>query len=876
MADALPQAGQPKSKPDLPSGSVFARARRHRTALAVVFSTVAFVIVAIAISNITRDVDYGTVQDALARTPWQRVLLAAGFTAISFACLIFYDVKALWFIGRPLPLPQVALVSFSAYAVGNTAGFGPLSGGAIRYRGYSRLGLKGEEVARVVAYVTLAFGIGLAVMTGLAVLVFAWQVGGLIGVNADLLRIVAAGLLVATVAGLVWLWRGRPVTADEAAGAMATRLPPVGTCLTQLLVTAIDIAAAASVLYVLLPGDVPLHWPAFVALFCVALGLGVLSHVPAGLGVFEAVIIGGLGPAVPTEQIIGALVLYRLIYHVGPLFLAVIALAIGEALEYRRSVAALWTQAVNAAVVPPLMAMLALICGVMLVFSSVLPTPQANLDWLSNWVPIQILEAAHFLSSLLGLLLVIIARGLVHRMDGARIAGIVTGLTAIAFTVPKALAPWEAAALAVLVAGLALNRRCFDRRARLLAEPLTPVWLGAIAVMLVAALTILFFVYRDVGYSRELWWQFEFSEEAPRGLRAMMGLSIGAVAIAVASLLRPARARPRPATPGEIARATAIVAAQDDSGGNLVRMGDKAVLFSEDGRAFVMYAVQGRSWISLFGPIGAEDARPELVWRFIEAARAGGGRAVFYEAPPDLLGACADAGLRALKLGEMARVDLVALDFSQSRWGEQRRALAKGERDGMSLEILPPEAVPAVLDRLEQISDAWLGQHEAREKGFALGRFERTFVCTQPVAVLRLGAEIVAFATLMLTETKAEATVDLMRFGPGAPKGAMDYLFGALLREAKAQGFRTFNLGMAPLSGFATHAAAPMWNHFGQAIFTHGERFYNFRGLRAFKAKYNPDWQPRYLIVGGGVSPVAALVDVTLLIGGGFRGVVGK
>ncbi|HEY0275775.1 MAG TPA: phosphatidylglycerol lysyltransferase domain-containing protein, partial [Paenirhodobacter sp.] len=118
--------------------------------------------------------------------------------------------------------------------------------------------------------------------------------------------------------------------------------------------------------------------------------------------------------------------------------------------------------------------------------------------------------------------------------------------------------------------------------------------------------------------------------------------------------------------------------------------------------------------------------------------------------------------------------------------------------------------------------------------------------------------------------------IDLMRFGPDAPRGAMDFLFGALLNECKKRGYRGFNLGMAPLSGFATHASAPMWNHFGQAIFTHGERFYNFRGLRAFKAKYNPDWEPRYLIVGGGVSPVAALLDVTLLIGGGLKGVVGK
>lgn len=849
--------------------------RRNRGAVIGLLSTLAFGFVAIAISRITQDVDYPTVQAALARTPWSSIALAIGLTAVSFACLIGYDLNALRHIGRHLPWPQVAVVSFSAYAVGNTAGFGPLSGGAIRYRGYSRLGLSGEEIARVIAYVTVAFGLGLAVLTGMSTLVFAWQVGHLIDVNADLLRLAAAVLLALVTGALVWLWRGRPVTADEVTGAARIRLPSAGNCLLQLLLTTLDVAAAASVLYVLLPGDLGLHWPAFAALFCVAIGLGVLSHVPAGLGVFEAVIIGGLGP-VPTDQVIGALVLYRLIYHVLPLFLAVPVLAAGEMLEYRGRVRAIWTHELASAVMPPLLAMLALVCGVMLVFSSVLPTPQANLDQLSRWVPIQILEAAHFFSSLLGLMLIVVARGLVHRLDGAWWAGLILGLIAIAFTIPKALAPYEAAALAVLVAGLAVNRRCFDRRARLLAEPLTPAWLAAIAVILVAALTVLFFVYRDIGYSAELWWQFEFSEEAPRGLRAMMGLTIAAIAIGLASLLRPARARPPVATAEDIARAIEITATQDESSGNLIRMGDKAVLFSEDRRAFIMYGVQGRSWISLFGPIGADDAKPELIWRFVEAARAAGGKAVFYEVPPDLLSAYADVGLRALKLGEMARVDLTKMDLKASRWGEQRRALAKGEREGMRIEILPPEAAPPVLDQLEAISGAWLAQHEAREKGFALGRFDRAYVATQPVAVLRFNDEIVAFATLMLTDTKAEATVDLMRFGPAAPRGAMDFLFCALLNEAKERGYRHFNLGMAPLSGFATHASAPMWNHFGQAIFTHGERFYNFRGLRAFKAKYNPDWEPRYLIVGGGISPVAALLDVTLLIGGGLKGVVGK
>jgi phosphatidylglycerol lysyltransferase len=81
---------------------------------------------------------------------------------------------------------------------------------------------------------------------------------------------------------------------------------------------------------------------------------------------------------------------------------------------------------------------------------------------------------------------------------------------------------------------------------------------------------------------------------------------------------------------------------------------------------------------------------------------------------------------------------------------------------------------------------------------------------------------------------------------------------------------------MAPLSGMSTREAALAWDRIGSVVFEHGERFYNFKGLKAFKSKFHPAWEPRYLAVAGGVSPAIVMMDATLLIGGGLRGVVGK
>jgi phosphatidylglycerol lysyltransferase len=102
----------------------------------------------------------------------------------------------------------------------------------------------------------------------------------------------------------------------------------------------------------------------------------------------------------------------------------------------------------------------------------------------------------------------------------------------------------------------------------------------------------------------------------------------------------------------------------------------------------------------------------------------------------------------------------------------------------------------------------------------------------------------------------------------------MEFLFVRLIEHFRDAGYEWFSLGMAPLSGFSASPAAPAWHRIGSAVFEHGERFYNFRGLRAFKAKYQPVWRPRYLAVSD--SPALALADATLLISGGLRGVVGK
>ncbi|TFH38697.1 MAG: DUF2156 domain-containing protein, partial [Chrysiogenales bacterium] len=174
------------------------------------------------------------------------------------------------------------------------------------------------------------------------------------------------------------------------------------------------------------------------------------------------------------------------------------------------------------------------------------------------------------------------------------------------------------------------------------------------------------------------------------------------------------------------------------------------------------------------------------------------------------------------------------------------------------------------------ISDAWLVEKNTREKGFSLGFFQEAYLCRFPVSVAKKDGKIVAFANLWEGAQKEELSIDLMRFTPEAPEGIMEYLFIEILLWGKAQGYRWFSLGMAPLSGLEARDLAPLWNRMGAFIFQYGEPFYNFQGLWRYKEKFDPEWRPKYLASQGGLALPRIFTNLASLISGGLTGVISK
>ena len=811
--------------------------------------------------------------ESVSRVSVAAILSALLLTIVNYAVLTGYDQLAFVYIGRRLGRWQIAMASFVGYAIANNLGFAIVSGASARYRFYSRWGLDAHELSRIVLFYAGTFWLGLLVLGGFSLVVkppagveglggAAWvrAIGGLL-------------LLIGAAYGVVAFALRRPVRL----GRFEVTLPAPPLVAAQYVLSCLDWALAVAVLYTLLPPPRPAFWQV-VAAFLGAQILALGSHVPGGLGVFESLMVLFLKPALTAGTLLPALLAFRVVYYLVPLVFALVILLVDEFYQRRRHVMR-WGNAFGGLAVtltPKVLAVLTFVGGVVLLFSGTTPAATGRLAWLSRVLPPPVLEISHFAGSLVGIGLLFISRGIARRIDAAyylAAAGLAIGAAA---SMLKGFDYEEASVLVLLLVLLIFSRREFDRKAALFDAPLSVSWFGAVAAVVGASVWLGFFAFRHVEYSNDLFWRFEVLQEASRALRASVAVTVVTLMVGLLRLLRPAPPALRLPLDDEMIDVDRVIATQGSTSPYLAYLRDKALLWNENRTAFLMYGVQGRSWVSLGDPVGPPAVARPLVREFLERCDDFDAIPVFYEVGSDSLHVYADFGLTFLKLGEEGRVPLDRFSLEGGEHKGLRAAVRRIEKEGAQFRIVPAEQVSPLLPVLGEISDEWLGERRTAEKGFSLGFFREDYVARFPVGIIERDNRIEAFANLWPGPGKVELSVDLMRHRGTAPKGVMDALFAHLMLWGRDQGYRWFSLGMAPLSGIDASEIAPRWAKIAAFVYRQGEAFYNFQGLRAYKEKFHPVWEPRYLAYPGGLATPRVIADVTALIAGGYRGIFGR
>jgi lysylphosphatidylglycerol synthetase-like protein (DUF2156 family) len=274
-------------------------------------------------------------------------------------------------------------------------------------------------------------------------------------------------------------------------------------------------------------------------------------------------------------------------------------------------------------------------------------------------------------------------------------------------------------------------------------------------------------------------------------------------------------------------------------------LNDNAWLVAEDRRSFIGYKLVGTTAIALGDAVGEPESCRRVVAEFVDRCQRNGWTPAMHQVGPDRDGALAEAGLKLLKIGEEAILDVQRWDEGAKGHKHLRSALRRVERAGLEAVELPQPIDEATMAELRSVSDAWMSDGGHRERTFTLGQFDPDYLRATTVLAVRDGSSgrIVAFANVLPAYRSEAGNFDLMRRLPDAPNGVMEYLFVAMIKRFQADGRTGMHLGLAPMAnidgdGVAERALRSLYRL---------EEAFNCQGLFRFKDKWKPTWEPRYL-----------------------------
>lgn len=830
-------------------------ARRVMKIVGVGLALVVFTLALITLREMLSEVEPTAVLDAFLNTNKTSILLGLVFTFLSYLALTGYDAVALAHLRHDVSYRRSSLASFTSYAIANNLGLPVLTGGSVRLRVYSLEGLSPVDIAVLTGICSLTFLLGIAAALGLAFLI-----GPDILANVDKVPPVvnqAIGVGIFAGLGAYFYWVSRKQRSVSYRG-YRIRLPGVKVNLVQILIAMSEMGFAAAVLYAVLPAGTDLHFITVACAFIAAIGLGVLSHAPGGLGVFEAVIFLTL-PQIPVDQLLASLLLFRCLYYLVPLAVAALLLAYHEA-SHPKGIGRRLGDEITFAVgelAPITITAVVIIVGAMLVLTGAGPAAEGRRLLLDSFTSLPIIEIAHLATSVVGLTLIVLARGLSRRLTQSFRVTRVLLFAALILVLLRGLDVEETVLIVFVLLVVQSSRRVFYRPGHALDAPFTAPWTALLVGTILVSIWIGAFIHKEVPFTSDLWTSFALDDHAARFTRTTAVLIMLVVGFQMFVSLRKA---PGPLPGRDVPQAVrAIVQNSAHPLAHRALQRDKRFLLSREGDAFLMYGTARRSFVSLGGPIGARTAASDLLWSFRDVAERGSGRPAIYDAPAEDEDLFRDVGLVVAPVGEAAVIDLTGFDPEIAAL--DRRRLTK---HSISIETLPAARVPNHMAGLRALADRVARKSGRAVRGFAIGRFEEDYMSSSDCVAASHSGRIVGFASYRVP-LHGRATLDLLMARKGLGPAALTALVAAAAESARERGATMFDLGLAPLADLDAHPLWPVWRRIGPGLFPHGDQFSTFAELRAFKARFRPFWAVRHLATLDGLSIPAALYDTAIL-----------
>lgn len=312
-----------------PDDEKSARRRQMWSRIGAAFSLCILLLSVFVLGRTFSELHWGELRAALAATSLEQILAASFLTALSYLALTGYDAVALRQLRIRVPYRTTALGSFTSYAISFTLGFPLVTAGTVRYWIYSRAGVSAGKVASLTVVAGLTFWLGMALVIGVALTIQPDAIAEVNRLKGWVNLLIGLGVLFAMMFYLAWVSRGHRRVSVQG---LRLELPGLTLTLSQLTLGVIDLCCAAGALYVVLPAGHGLDFISFCATYVLACLLGIASHMPGGLGAFEATMLNAV-PAPSAGALFASLLLFRMIYYVAPFVLALALLGANESIR---------------------------------------------------------------------------------------------------------------------------------------------------------------------------------------------------------------------------------------------------------------------------------------------------------------------------------------------------------------------------------------------------------------------------------------------------------------------------------------------------------------------------------------------------------------
>lgn len=818
----------------------------YKRILKAVFVIAVVIIVAIGGINEFKSMEINRIPEILSRFSPGMLLLLGLFGLLSVFSMSLYDIVISGFLGIDISKKELLPLTFVANAANNISGLGGVTGASVRAYLYRDNPSFKENIKDYYIFLFSSTGVGLSV-----ILIFS---------TPYLLKLKPFFLehkifLLAVLAYIVYfvlyffieqiynlIFRANPVEVSKARYIAKIKL---------MLISVLEWLMAFALLYFITKvsyKEVKLFY--MLVAFSIAQVIGIFSMLPGAIGSFDLAIILVLDFfGVPSEPVLTSLIIYRMFYYILPLIISAIGGLVTQIKKNKNSriitaVSSFFTR--TSSISNLILALLVYAVGALSLILGLLPAIRDFRPGFVGIVPLYIRNFSSHVMITMGILLVFIAREIRMKVKRSYKIALVLLILNIVFSTVGTFSISNLIYSIFVFVVLIMAKNSFYRRS------IPTDWVGTSIKMLLTFLGLYVYMrFENIIWKHSLHFsikEFFANEHGFVLLKTLMIYSVVALFIIYYEKTKDNITEDSRCAKFEKERIDEFLSSNK---GNLcthlVFLRDKFIFWYDDDVMF-QFAFSHDYAVTLGDPIGDAAKLEEAYLAYSEFIDEYGYKLLFYHASEDFMPFYHDHGYYFFKLGEMALVSLEEFDITSPKSRDFRNNLSRFKKDGYIFEFSKgSKLTQESIAELKAVSDSWLDGRD--EMGFSLGFFDEFYLSNSDIGIIRSEktGKPVSFATVGSSYNGESVSLDLMRHSQEAPKNAMTFLILNLLLHYKKEGYKIFNMDMAPLSNVGTNPTSHFDEKLAHILYKHGSAIYSFSGLRDYKNKFKPNWVNSYL-----------------------------